>query len=122
MAHKFAQRWRSFEFIENRNQWVEQENPMDLTGMLENGEVEHGQDPDGFRLMGAATANALLTLRTEGGEFSYVGVMTFDQDDRIVISGVKHFRDDETRAKFFQRRGIAGPASQDDPPWIVTKP
>lgn len=121
MAHKFAQKWRSFEF--DGENWVEHENPMDLTGMSEDGEVEHGHDPDGFRLIGAATANSLLTLRAEGGEFSYVGVLTYEKGDRIAISGVKHFKDDETRARHAERRrGAAQPLDQDDPPWVVTKP
>lgn len=122
MDHKFKGRWRSYVFMDD--EWKFQGH-MDLSTMGEDGHIDDGVHPTpGILLQGDAIANALLRLNTVPPGISYVGVLTHEVGVRMTITGVEHFgfADAEARERFLKSSEGVGELSQDDPPWVITKP
>ena len=130
MGHKFDDKWSCF-FVRFDDDYEDHElvfiGTMDLkfkpNGELERGTLQyeeeykvylHGKSDSGFNPR---------TLQLESDDYHlFEGTLTFENDDvtSLAVTGKLHFPDDSRLRSLVDEK--LNLKTQDDPPWLITKP
>ncbi|HKO60845.1 MAG TPA: hypothetical protein VJV03_06775 [Pyrinomonadaceae bacterium] len=116
MAHKFAEHWTSWLFINNQ---LRPNGKMDLTKMDEQGDLadgEHDHNGSKYKISGKCSGDKYLHLDSDMPVKAELdGVLVHECGETMIVVGKKNYIDKES-ARLELTTG------QDDPPWVLTKP
>lgn len=132
MANRFDGKWSCFivDFDQTPNGYNHRMKPIG-TMYLEfktNGELKHGvlvYAGDEFQLKGFCTRVGELRINLESEEYDgFEGILTFENDDRKqeAVTGKLHLTEGSRLKNRLLEAGVLSVKSQDDPPWVITKP